>query len=292
MIITIVLRHNKQVVNDPFGVILPGRSLTPQQRVQAQLLDQLWEAELEEFFDRLDLRPGARVLVYQCGLGNDLPRLARRVAPQGEVVGVQPDPFLAHEVRQNLREHKGKGIRVVLGDPAHDPIPEGLYEVIFVAWRDNYLQPWPPRARELLQRLRPLLSPQGRLAVWEDRSTGMRLYPRLPILERVMRRWQRSLPPRPPLSDTLAAEFTYCNIMLESARPLQKAEVPGSITGKWMDHWLSRVGPQWVESQLLSPRQWVRLQAQWEGRRVNPGTLYYSPQAMGVVGKALSSFVA
>ena len=94
------------------------------------------------------------------------------------------------------------------------------------------------------------------------------------------------------LSDTLAAEFTYCNILLESARPLQKAEVPGSITGKWMDHWLSRLGPEWVEAQLLSPRQWVRLQAQWEGRRVNPGTLYYSPQAMGVVGKALSSFVA
>ena len=47
-----------------------------------------------------------------------------------------------------------------------------------------------------------------------------------------------------------------------------------------------------VESRLLSPRQWVRLQAQWEGRRVNPGTLYYSPQAIGVVGKALSTFVA
>lgn len=279
-------------MNDPFSFIMPGRTITPQQRLQAQLLDQLWESELEEFFDRLDLRPGARVLVYQCGLGNDLPRLARRVGSQGEVVGVQPDPFLAHEVRTNLREYRGQGIRVVLGDPAHDPIPEGLYEVIFVAWRDNELQPVPRRARDLLQRLRPLLSPQGRLAVWEDRAIGMRLYPSIPMLERAMRRWQRNLPPRPALADTLAGEFTYCNILLESARPLQKAEVPGSITGKWMDHWLSRVGPEWVESNLLTPRQWLRLQALWEGRRVNPGTLYYSPQAIGVVGKALSSFVA
>lgn len=278
-------------MNDPFSFIMPGRSLTPQQRLQAQLLDQLWETELEEFFDRLDLRPGARVLVYHCGLGNDLPRLARRVGGGGEVVGVQPDPFLAHEVRSNLRDYRGQGIRVVLGD-GMDPIPDGLFEVIFVAWRDNELQPVPRRARELLQRLRPLLSPQGRLAVWEDRSIGMRLYPGIPILDRAMRRWQRNLPPRPALADTLAGEFTYCNILLESARPLQKAETPGSITGKWMDQWLSRIGPEWVESKLLSARQWVRLQLEWEGRRVNPGTLYYSPQAIGVVGKALSSFVA
>lgn len=278
-------------MNDLFGVILPGRTLTPQQRLQAQLLDQLWEEELEEFFDRLDLQPGARVLVYNCGLGSDLPRLARRVG-RGEVVGVQPDPFLAHEVRHSLREHRGKGIRVVLGDPAHDPIPDGLYEVIFVAWRNNELQPAPPRARDLIHRLRPLLSPQGRLAVWEDHSIGMRLYPSLPLLDQVMRRWQRSQSPRPPLAETLAGEFTYCNILLESARPLQKAQVPGSITGKWMDHWLASNGPEWVESRLITPRQWARLQAQWEGRRVNPGTLYYSPQAIGVVGKALSSFVA
>jgi len=120
----------------------------------------------------------------------------------------------------------------------------------------------------------------------------MRLYPSLPLLDQVMRRWQRSQSPRPPLAETLAGEFTYCNILLESARPLQKAQVPGSITGKWMDHWLASNGPEWVESRLITPRQWARLQAQWEGRRVNPGTLYYSPQAIGVVGKALSSFVA
>ena len=260
--------------------------------MQAQLLDQLWESELEEFFDRLQLRAGARVLVYNCGLGLDLPRLARRVAPNGEVVGVQPDPFLAHEVRHSLRDLRGQGIRIVLGDHTNEPIPDGLYEVIFVAWRSNELQPHPPRVRELLQRLRPWLSPQGRLAVWEDCSMGMRLYPKLPLLDRTLRRWRRTQAERQALSCSLAGEFAYCNIMLESARPLQKAEVPGSATDRWFDHWLQKHGPDWVEGQLLTPRQWTRLQQQWDSRRVNPGTLYFSPQAFGVVGKALASYVA
>ena len=279
-------------MHDPFGVILPGRTLSPQQRLQAKLLDQLWESELEEFFDRLQLRSGARVLVYNCGLGLDLPRLARRVAPHGEVVGVQPDPFLAHEVKHSLRDLRGMGIRIVLGDHTNDPIPDGLYEVIFVAWRNNDIQPAPARVRDLIQRLRPWLSPQGRLAVWEDRSSGMQLYPSLPLLERTLRRWQRAQVQSPALSCSLAEEFAYCNIMLESARPLQKAEVPGSPTDRWFDHWLQKQGPDWVEAQLITPKQWTRLQQQWDSRRVNPGTLYFSPQAFGVVGKALASYVA
>lgn len=277
---------------EPFGFILPGRTLSPQQRLQAQLLDELWENELEEFFDRLQLKPGARVLVHNCGLGTDLPRLARRVAPHGEVVGVQPDPFLAHEIRHSLRDQRGLGIRIVLGDHSQEPIPPGLYEVIFVAWRTNDVQPAPVRLRDFLLNLRPHLSPQGRLAVWEDSRQGMHLYPRLPLLERVLRRWSRVHPPGPALSPSLAEEFAYCNILLESARPLQKAEVPGSPTDRWFDHWLQKIGPDWVDSRLLTPRQWLRLMQQWDSRRVNPGTLYFSPQAFGVVGKALSGYVA
>ena len=276
-----------RTVLDRPSLILPTRQVTPAQRQQAQLLDQLWERELEEFFERLELRSGARVLVYNCGLGQDLPRLARLVAPSGEVVGVQPDPFLAHEARLQLREHRGLGIRVVLGDPAHDPIPDGLYEVIFVAWRLNELQPYPLQGvRALLTQLRPWLSPQGRLAIWEDSPLGMRLHPPLPLLQRILRRFQKQQT-QASLACSLPGEFAFCNIMLESARPLQKAEVPGSAVERWWDGWISRQGPQ-----MLAPRLWEKLQQQWEGRRVDPNTLYFSPQAFGVVGRALSSFVA
>jgi SAM-dependent methyltransferase len=275
------------LVLDRHGLILPTRQLSAAQRTQAKLLDQLWQDELDQFFERLELRSGARVLVYNCGLGHDLPRLARLVAPLGEVVGVQPDPFLAHEARLELKEHRGLGIRVVLGDPAHDPIPDGLYEVIFVAWRMNEIQPLPLQGvRSLLARLRPWLAPQGRLAIWEDCTTGMRLHPPLPLLQRILRLWQRERPDT-SLACSLAGEFAFCNLMFESARPVQKAEVPGSATGRWWDHWLHQEGPA-----RLSPRQWQRLQQQWESRRIDPNTLYFSPQAFGVVGRALSAYVA
>lgn len=283
-------------MNDPFGFLLPGRNLSPQQRRQAELEDQLWASELEVFFDRLHLRSGARVLVYDCGLGFDLPRLAKRVAPLGEVIGVQPDPFLAHEARHLLRDYPGQGIRVVVGDPASDPIPDGVYEVVFLAWRKNSLQPSPRQPGEvsrILQRLRPWLSPQGRLAVWEDSAAGMHLYPKLPLLERTTRRWQRlQSQENSVISRSLAGEFAFCNILLESAHPIQKAEVPGSATGRWFEHWLQNQGPTWLEHDLISQRQWKRLQREIETRQVNPRTLYFSSQAFGVVGRSLTNFIA
>ena len=294
MLSEIVVVDNGRVP-DRFGIYLPSRKLTPQQRHQAQLLDELWREELDELFDRLQLRSGARVLVYDCGLGQDLPRLARRVAPHGEVVGVQPDPFLAHEARLAMRDHRGQGIRVVLGDPASDPIPDGLYEVIFVAWRLTELQAPPTQrasVRQLLHNLRPRLSPQGRVAVWEDRQAGVRLFPNLRSLQRAQKAWRQLQPNRAPLAPGLAQEFALCNILLESARPLQKAEIPGSPTDRWMDHWLQIQGPLWVKADIMTPAEWTQLQADWEGRRVNPGTLYFSPRAYSVVGRALPGFVA
>lgn len=281
-------------MNDPFEILLPGRGLSPHQRKQAELEDALWGDELENFFEKLQLQKGARVLVYGCGLGYDLPRLAKRVAPQGEVIGVQPDPFLAHEARQRLRPLSGQGIRVVTGDPS-DPIPEGLYELIFLAWRQNELQPSPKRnsdVKQLLHQLRPWLSPQGRLACWEDSARGMHLYPKLPLLERTTRRWQRMQNQGQSLAQSLAGEFTFCSLLLESARPVQIAEVPGSATNHWFEHWLQHQGPLWLENQLISPRQWKRLQFEIEIRRVNPSTLYFSPLAFGVVGRSLSSLIA
>jgi SAM-dependent methyltransferase len=276
-------------VLEPFGSLLPAGSPTPQQRQQAELLDQLWEQELEEFYDRMQLRPGQRVLVYGCGLGHELPRLARRVGPQGEIVGVQPNPFLAHEVRQYLKDFPYQKIRVVLGQD-NEPIPLGLYDVIFMPWRLNSIQPTPgaQEVRDLLQRLRPWLSPQGRLAIWEESPRGMHLFPALPLLERTVKRWERRSPPQPPRLLGLAADFAYCSILWENARPLQKAEVPGSPTSRWFESWLSQQAPEWLDSGLLSPRQWEMLQQQWDSRRVYPGTLYFSPQALSVVGRALS----
>lgn len=270
--------------------LLPGRTLSPQVRQEADLLDQLWEAELEELYDRCQIRGGSRVLVYDCGLGHDLPRLARRVGTLGEVVAVQPDPFLAHEVRQNLKERQVPRVRVVLAH-GEDPIPPSLFDVIFLAWRGNPTQPgpgMPERVRDLLQRLRPWLSAQGRLAIWEECRHGMQLYPALPLLERTLRRWQRRRPPSVPRVPGLAAEFAYSGVLWESARPVQKADVPGSPTARWFDNWLQQQGPAWVEASLLSARRWELLQQQWESRRVNPGTLYFSPQALSVVGRALS----
>ncbi len=81
--------------------------------------------------DRLDLRPGSRVLEVGCGTGANLPLLSRAVGEGGRVVGLDAaEPMLARARARCAR----KGLancELRMGDAATDPLPGGLDGVLF-----------------------------------------------------------------------------------------------------------------------------------------------------------------
>jgi demethylmenaquinone methyltransferase/2-methoxy-6-polyprenyl-1,4-benzoquinol methylase len=58
----------------------------------------------ERTIDRLDLRPGDRVLDVACGTGLSLEALSRAVGSTGEVVGVEVSPEMMTIARQRVRD--------------------------------------------------------------------------------------------------------------------------------------------------------------------------------------------
>jgi demethylmenaquinone methyltransferase/2-methoxy-6-polyprenyl-1,4-benzoquinol methylase len=67
----------------------------------------------ERTIDRLDLRPGDRVLDVACGTGLSLDALCRAVGPTGEVVGVEVSPEMMAIARERVRDAGWDNVHLV-----------------------------------------------------------------------------------------------------------------------------------------------------------------------------------
>lgn len=247
------------------------------------LRDTVWQPEIEEFLDRLELAPGQRVLALGCGLGLDLPRLARRISPGGEVVGVEPNPALAFESMRLVEAYGLKNVRVFPGHPA--ALPPQPFDVVFSSWYFTLL----PDVKQMLRNLRGLL-PSGRLGVVDLYPSGLRIFPSAPGLEfllNVVEQWASQLGLNFWLMGQLPGELVSSGFLLEGAWPRQKAEVPGSATYRWIEHLLLGYGPRLVSEELLEEQVWNSILSEWAYRRVDPATLVFSPQLVGIIGRSI-----
>ena len=265
----------------PAGVTVGVTSIDSRERQRFEMLDELWENDLEEFLDRLPVRPGDRVLEFGCGLGLDLPRLARRVGLTGEVVGVEPNPLLAEECKARLKAQGLKRVRVVLGDPIVDPIPEGPYQIVFCSWKPGSLQPAPRSLRSHLEELRPRLASSGRLGIWELHHAGIGLYPSSALLDRVLENYHQ-VRGGATAACRVVGELPACGYLFEAAFPRQRADAPGSLVHKLVGEFLLESAQE-----LLSEQEWEKFLQEWEQRRLDPATLVFSPKAMGVSGRLM-----
>ncbi len=245
------------------------------------LRDEVWGGETEEFLDRLLLGPGQRVLALGCGLGFDLPRLSRRVGPHGEVCALEPDPRLAFESQLLVDSLRLRNVKVLSG-MVMAALPPGPFDVIFSSWFLAQIDNVPSFLRQLRQRI----SGAGRLGVLDLYPGGLRLFPEAPALERVLvaasqvgqNFW---------LMGQLPAALVSSGFLLEGAWPRQKAEVPGTATYRWVERFLLEVGPRLVSQELLEENDWQTLLEEWSNRRVDPSTLLFSPQLVGIIGRGL-----
>jgi SAM-dependent methyltransferase len=147
---------------------------------QAQLGKFLEELATDPFLQKvaarslalLALQPGEHVLEVGCGTGVFLPALARAVAPNGEVIGVDhADTFLT-EARKRV-DAAGFGDRVTLqvADALALPFPDASFDAAHVERVLMHLQD----PEEALRELRRVLKPGGRVVVAEPDSAGIRM---------------------------------------------------------------------------------------------------------------------
>jgi ubiquinone/menaquinone biosynthesis C-methylase UbiE len=110
-----------------------------------------------------DVRPGMRVLDVACGTGAALLEAARRVGPDGLVLGVDlAEPMVARAAQRLRALDPGHGLAVVAVMDAEQPaLRPGSFDVVCMASAIYLLDD----QAGALRGLRELLRPHGRLAV-------------------------------------------------------------------------------------------------------------------------------
>jgi ubiquinone/menaquinone biosynthesis C-methylase UbiE len=121
----------------------------------------------------LALRPGDVVADVGAGTGYYTVRLARAVAPGGQVYATDIQPEMIARLERRLRHERVTGVTPVLATADDPKLPAGTFDLILMV--DVYHELAEPQL--MLRRLRTALKPGGRLVLVEFRKED----PRVPI---------------------------------------------------------------------------------------------------------------
>jgi ubiquinone/menaquinone biosynthesis C-methylase UbiE len=137
---------------------LPCPSLTAW-RFDNPLLRRLTRTTL----DRLELRPGQRILEIGPGPGRLLIQAAQRVLPGGEAVGIDIQPGMIERLKTKAEKAGVTNLTAILGDAAQPHVAEASFDLVFLC---TALGEIPDRAAALAQCHRALKS-GGMLSITE-----------------------------------------------------------------------------------------------------------------------------
>ncbi len=125
------------------------------------------ESSIESFagtgnpFSLGELRPGERVLDVGCGAGIDSMIAAKKVGPDGRVIGVDMTPSMLEKARQGAKEAGLRNVEFREGYAEALPIEDGWADVVISNGVLNLM----PDKSAALDEMSRVLKPNGRLQI-------------------------------------------------------------------------------------------------------------------------------
>jgi ubiquinone/menaquinone biosynthesis C-methylase UbiE len=83
--------------------------------------------------DRLELRPGLRILEIGPGPGRLLIPAAQRVLPGGEAVGVDIQPKMLDRLKKRAAQAGVTNLKAILGDATQRHVPDASFDLVFLS---------------------------------------------------------------------------------------------------------------------------------------------------------------
>ncbi|MBD0355023.1 MAG: methyltransferase domain-containing protein [Rubrobacteraceae bacterium] len=144
-----------------------GRPLARMLEYADEWLEGLPESSIESFagtgnpFSLGELRPGESVVDVGCGAGIDSLIAAKKVGPDGRVIGVDMTPSMLEKARQGAKEAGLKNVEFREGYAEELPIVDGWADVVISNGVLNLM----PDKSAALEEVSRVLKPNGRLQI-------------------------------------------------------------------------------------------------------------------------------
>ena len=144
-----------------------GRPLARMLEYADEWLEGIPESSIESFagtgnpFSLGELRPGERVVDVGCGAGIDSLIAAKKVGPDGHVIGVDMTPSMLEKARQGAKEAGLRNVEFREGYAEELPVEDGWADVVI----SNGVLNLVPDKAAALEEMSRVLKPNGRLQI-------------------------------------------------------------------------------------------------------------------------------
>jgi ubiquinone/menaquinone biosynthesis C-methylase UbiE len=113
--------------------------------------------------DRLELRPGLKILEFGPGPGRLLIPAAQRILPEGEAVGIDIQQGMIDRLQAGAAKAGVTNLKTILGDAAQPQVPEGSFDLVFLSTALGEI----PDREAALKQCHRALKPGGVLSITE-----------------------------------------------------------------------------------------------------------------------------
>ena len=248
----------------------------------------VWSEQTEAWLDLLELpASGAAVLDAGCGPGEVLARLARRVGPDGHLVGIDDSPRWIEVAGERARAEAWPTTELLQGrleQVGDDGSLDGRFDGIFCRWVLSF----PPDPGALVARFARWLRPGGRLVVVDYNHEGVSLFPRsegFAAVIRATRAWYESMGGSTFVAGDLPRHLRAAGLELVEQLPVVRSGRPGSAVWSWAEEFFMGHSHSMEEAGLLTGAEGERFRTEWSERRADPDACFYSPIVVGFAAR-------
>jgi SAM-dependent methyltransferase len=248
------------------------------------LQQDVWGPITEHFLDRLRVEPGMAVLDLGCGPGFLLDSLHSRIGRRGSVTALDQSPAWMASLARHVGERGWTNVHLVAKRIQDADLGQARYDLIFARWVLSFL----PDVAALVARLARALKPGGVLAVEDYNHEGVSLFPESEGFRaaiRATRAWYASKGGDIFIAARLPGIMRQASLDVFEFTPHVLCGGPDSPAFAWADAFFPHHAPKMLAAGLLTSAEHERFLREWEERKRDPDSCFFSPILMDVAGR-------